>query len=211
MDLEVRISWISQRRSIDDEWEAPINLGESINSTFADDNASLSADGLIMVFESDRPGGVGYDDIWMVTRPSLSEPWSTPVNLGEPVNSTSYEFGPAISSDGLSIVFISGKGGHSELWETSRSSRDAPWSPPRNLGPQINSPAFQGWATLASDGLSMLYNSLTVPRVACGTDVDLHTGINGRRMVGSHVPAPNEQRGVWSPCLSGDNTIMMFD
>jgi hypothetical protein len=43
----------------------------------------LAADGETLYFSSDRPGGLGDNDIWMTKRlDSTWQKWSDPVNLG---------------------------------------------------------------------------------------------------------------------------------
>jgi hypothetical protein len=54
----------------------------------------ITPDGLTQFFGSDRPGGVGQRDIWVTTRPTLSAPWGTPINVGAPVNTTAIEDDP---------------------------------------------------------------------------------------------------------------------
>ena len=63
--------WVSARASTLDAWSTPVNLGTSVNTTFADNNPYLSSDGTILVFVSDRPGGSGASDLYMTTRTKL--------------------------------------------------------------------------------------------------------------------------------------------
>jgi hypothetical protein len=60
--------WVSTRRSVHDPWSAPVNPGGPLNTAFIDRHPSLSADARTMIFASDRPGGFGGEDVWMVTR-----------------------------------------------------------------------------------------------------------------------------------------------
>jgi len=59
--------WVSIRRSPEDPWSTPENL-RIVNSVFGELSPSLSPDGRTLLFDSDRPGGVGGRDIWMSTR-----------------------------------------------------------------------------------------------------------------------------------------------
>jgi Tol biopolymer transport system component len=79
--------WACRRSSKTAEWEAPESLGPKINGRFWEQHATMSADGLSLIFESDRPG-CGQCDLWMVRRSRLDEPWSEPENLGPPVNTS---------------------------------------------------------------------------------------------------------------------------
>ena len=62
-----------------------MNLGPTVNSSAWDLSARESADGLTLLFHSQRSGGIGGEDIWMSTRATKNDPWGKPVNLGEPV------------------------------------------------------------------------------------------------------------------------------
>ena len=77
----------------------PTNLGPTINTPHYEDNPCISADGLELYFNSSRPNNNGGADLWVVTRPSKSDPWGTPTNLGPIVNSQEGEANPCISID----------------------------------------------------------------------------------------------------------------
>lgn len=49
-------------------WSDPVNLGPVINSSSADQNPSLSKDGLALFFASNRPGGFDGLDIYVAHR-----------------------------------------------------------------------------------------------------------------------------------------------
>lgn len=69
-------------------WSAPINLGDNINTPFAEMNPYLHPDGKTLYFCSDGHYGLGGYDIFMSKR--LREDswtqWSTPINLGKVIN-----------------------------------------------------------------------------------------------------------------------------
>jgi hypothetical protein len=60
--------WTSTRRSVQDRWTTPVNLGSTLNSAAAEQQPSLSSDGRTLLFASSRPGSLGGTDIWMSTR-----------------------------------------------------------------------------------------------------------------------------------------------
>lgn len=62
--------WTSTRDSTDNDWSAPINLGV-LNSAANETRASLSWDGLQMLFGSTRAGGEGSADIYVTRREKL--------------------------------------------------------------------------------------------------------------------------------------------
>jgi len=117
--------WVTTRATTEGDWGAPVNLGQMVNSSSGDMCPNISADGLSLYFVSERPGGSGYWDLWVVTRRSMSDNWSAPVNLGSTVNSWTDEARPSISADGLSLFFSSdrlGGYGNHDLWVTTRWS-----------------------------------------------------------------------------------------
>ncbi len=76
-----------------DIWTAPKSLGKKINlSDYNEMSPFIAADGKTLYFSSDRPGGIGENDIWMAKRLDDSwTKWSDPVNLGRPINTEGSE------------------------------------------------------------------------------------------------------------------------
>jgi len=117
--------WMSTRSDVSDVWDPPLNLGPTVNSSYHDRFPSISADGLTLFFNSNRPGGQGSQDIWVTTRVTKDDDWGTPVNLGPIVNSSYLDEGPCISADGRTLYFNSTRPGAStyrndrwDLWQT---------------------------------------------------------------------------------------------
>ena len=89
------------------------------------------------------------------------------VNLGSTVNSISNEQGPNISADGLELYFSEysgapfrpGGSGLSDIWVTSRQTKDDPWGIPVNLGSVVNSSANDEHPSITADGLSLYFGS----------------------------------------------------
>jgi len=144
----------------------PTNLGPTVNSSANDWAPSISADGLSLYFASARPGGYGGTmgfDIWVTMRETTEDDWSTPVNVGLPVNSTVDETQPCISADGLSLFLdsynrLGGLGG-TDLWVATRATVNDPWGEPVNLGPTVNTSSNDNAPTISADGLSLFFHS----------------------------------------------------
>jgi hypothetical protein len=149
----------SKRPSKDAPWGSAVRLGPEFNSYHAG-HPEFSADGLSLYFVSNRPGGLGGNDIWMTTRIKTDGTWSEPVNLGPNVNSPYHDYGPSISSDGRILFFDSYRSGTGtdEQWLTVRLNEDDGWGTPMILGPHINSGYQEGDAEISPDG-SCLYFS----------------------------------------------------
>ena len=162
--------WVSKRSTVSDEWSAPVNLGELVNTSFHDTEPSISADGLELYFSSDRPGGYGESNIWVTKRQTRNDPWQEPVNLGPTINSGT-EGTPNISTDGLVLLFASGRSGgygKGDIWLSRRKSKEDPWQEPVNIGPPVNDSGGQ-WAPCISHDGSTLYftDSGKQPKYGC--------------------------------------------
>lgn len=77
---------------------------KELNSPAPDIQPNVSKDGREIVFASARKAGAGQD-IWTARRDCVDEPWSTPVNLGEAVNTSDNETRPSFSRDGARLYF----------------------------------------------------------------------------------------------------------
>ena len=145
----------------------PMNLGASVNSSNYDAGPSISSDGLSLFFYSLRSGGFGGSgwerlDLWVSTRETTTDDWGAPTVLGSPVNSSSMDGTPCISSDGLSLFFDSwrsGGSGQSDLWMTTRATIYDPWGTPSNLGTMVNSSASDIGPCISADGLELYFGS----------------------------------------------------
>lgn len=148
--------------SADIQFGTPENLGPVVNSQYGDAVPSISSDGLTLLFESDRPGGIGKTDIWITTRPTIADEWTSPVNLGSMVNSSYYDGEPSISHDGLSLFFVSNRPGGSgdyDLWVTTRASLYTSWGVPINLGSLVNSSTEDATPSISVDGRILFFHS----------------------------------------------------
>ncbi|HUU18654.1 MAG TPA: hypothetical protein VMW72_16010 [Sedimentisphaerales bacterium] len=162
--------WRSTRENADNPWGPLVNVQE-INSRYNEAFPCLSADGLTLYFSdwyggwnaaSDRPGGVGSRDLWMCTRLSADDPWGPPVNMGTPFNSGSPDISPTISHDGLTFIFASKRSGglgDYDLWMSTRPDAESDWAAPVNMGPAVNSSAYDGDGCLSTDGLALFFCS----------------------------------------------------
>jgi len=159
--------WVTTRKTKADPWGSPVNLGPTVNSPAGDKAPSISADGLSLYFSSGRSGGCGGQDLWVTTRKTKSAPWGEPVNLGPTVNSAANEHAPSISADDLTLYFAEqpdklerpGGSGNGDIWVTTRKTKRDPWGTPVNLGPTVNSSAWDASPSISNDGLSLYFDS----------------------------------------------------
>lgn len=100
--------WCSRRGDLGEDWPPPRPI-RNLDGSSKDHAATLSSDGRVLFFMSfGRPGNIGITDIWMSTRRAPGYPWSKPIRLPEPVNSTGREAPRMISADGSLLVFRRG-------------------------------------------------------------------------------------------------------
>jgi hypothetical protein len=60
--------YVATRENPSSPWRTPVNLRATVNSASAESRPSLSFDGRELYFHSDRPGGAGAADIYVVRR-----------------------------------------------------------------------------------------------------------------------------------------------
>lgn len=101
----------------------PATAVAELNDASANDiQPNVRADGLEVVFTSNRSGTLGGQDLWAATRAAPGDPWSAPVNLGPVVNTVAAETRPSLSRDGKQLLFGRSPGpeGSSDIFVTTR-------------------------------------------------------------------------------------------
>jgi outer membrane protein OmpA-like peptidoglycan-associated protein len=118
---------------------------------------SISADGKIIYFSSDRAGGLGGRDIWYVAFEKGK--WSDARNMGQPINTPFDEQAPFMHLDGETFYFTSnghaGMGGQ-DLYVT-RLQKDTTWNAPQNIGYPINTKGDEATLSVSIDGKTAFY------------------------------------------------------
>lgn len=108
----------------------PAVLVPELSSPSLDRRPLIWRDGLHLLLTSDRAGTNGGLDSWIATRASTSDLWSTPVNLGLPINSTGADAGAVLSFDGTTLYFQSVRPGNFHtgynLWMVTRTKLKGP-------------------------------------------------------------------------------------
>ncbi|MFT7588077.1 MAG: outer membrane protein OmpA-like peptidoglycan-associated protein [Limisphaerales bacterium] len=97
---------------------------------------TLTADGGRLYYASDMPGGFGGSDIWYVDR--SGDGWSSPVNLGDDVNTEGEESFPFIHNDGTLYFASNGHAGIGGLDIFSATTSTDLFAGVRNLGYPLN-------------------------------------------------------------------------
>ena len=142
------------------KWGKPIPLPSPINSPYHESSISISADGKKIFVASERPGGWGGSDIYVIEKNEAGQ-WGTAMNLGPSINSQWDEDGPFLSLDCMILYFSST--GHDSMggFDIFRSlQRSNKWSEAENLGFPINTPGNDNYFVGTKDGKRAYYSSI---------------------------------------------------
>jgi tetratricopeptide (TPR) repeat protein len=92
------------------QWSTPVNLGPQINSAFDETSPFLLRDGRSLFFSSNNSEtSIGGFDIFRSNWDPENKTWSTPLNLGLPINSAADESHFRVSADGFTAFLTSSR------------------------------------------------------------------------------------------------------
>lgn len=121
-----------------EQWSIPQNMGKKVNSAGWDSEPSISADGKVIYFSSERPGGYGREDIYVSYKQNDGS-WSVAKNLGSTINTEGREVASFIHASGSTLYFSSNHRPGMGEFDIFRSDLiDTSWSEPVNVGYPIN-------------------------------------------------------------------------
>lgn len=154
--------WVTQRLAIDLPWEAPVNLGPSVNTAANDQGPSLSPDGRYLFLSSTRPGGAGLADLYVSQRVSSNGgyAWDVPVALTS-LNTPGLDAAPNYFENEHGrpqLYFTTTRLGGPEEIHISELQKDGVWGPPVPVF-ELNSPAPDGRTAIRRDGLEIIFDS----------------------------------------------------
>lgn len=134
------------------QWSKSVNMGNVVNTKEWDAQYSLSYDGSKIFFASEREGGYGGTDLYMVEKNIFGE-WGIPTNLGSIVNTPLSEYNPFFSQDGKTLYFASnGHPGFGGMDIFKTVFENGKWSTPVNLGKPLNTAAEDRYFTIGGSG-----------------------------------------------------------
>lgn len=134
-------------------WGKPKHLSSDINTKYRESHVSIAPDGNSMYFTSDRPGGFGGLDIYVMKKLPNGK-WSEPQLLPEEVNTPLDEEYPTVHPNGSLLYFNSkgheSTGGYDVFY--SRINDDGTYSKAENMCSPINTPDNDICYSLSCDG-----------------------------------------------------------
>jgi len=159
--------WVAKRPDRESAWGEPEKLDLTIPEGFFAGSPSVSGDGLALYFGVYHFGDDPQSQLYVVERQTRNAPWGEPASVGPVVNNWSCQAQPAISSDGLLLLFNDwwagpsrpGGYGKEDVWFTRYSKNNGSWVEPMNLGAPINTKAIELCGAPSADGSTYYFSS----------------------------------------------------
>jgi len=151
--------YFSKQSQSSGKWGSPKEMlkregmNKKLNSTYFESSASITADGNELYFVSERKGGEGQADIYVMKKNGRE--WTEPENLGASINTGSDEKCVFIHPSG-SILFFSSDGysngyGSYDLFYCIKDE-SGNWGTPINMGAPINTVKEEKTISVSLDG-----------------------------------------------------------
>ncbi len=195
----------------------PQNLGAAVNTPDDEYLPALTADGETLIFTRRSPrkatttAGTKEEEDFYQSRHG-DNGWLPATRMSEPVNSNDNEGAQCISRDGRIMIFTAcGRPdglGRCDLYICLRHGNR--WTKPRNMGPDINSGAWESQPSLSMDGKTLYFVSDRKGGYG-GTDIWMSTQKEGIWSKPTNLgPAINTAGNESSPFIHYDNQTLYF-
>ncbi|MEL6191439.1 MAG: OmpA family protein [Bacteroidota bacterium] len=197
----------------------PVNMGENVNGPGDEYLPFLTADDQFLLFTSRRPDGIGNYDPRLGDYPEdffysekVEGAWMPSKNLGPPINTEYNEGASSISQDGRKIFYTGCNRedglGSCDIYLSYREGNK--WSEPENLGPAINTPAWESQPCLSHDGKTLYFTSQRGGGEG-GRDLWYSKLENGKWTPAVNMGTPINTAGQeTSPFIHADGTTLYF-
>jgi outer membrane protein OmpA-like peptidoglycan-associated protein/tetratricopeptide (TPR) repeat protein len=196
------------------------NLGPEVNSPYPEYLPSLTADGRMLYFTSRRPQAGkepnpltgGYDeDLYWCERDENGR-WQPAQPLGPPINSDRNEGAAFFSADGQwAFITLCDRADGLGSCDIYFSELDGDrWLPPKNLGPAVNSSAWESHPSLTHDRKRLYFASSRLGGQG-GSDIWYTEWKNGAWQTPINVGPPiNTPGDEYSPMIAADGRTLYF-
>ncbi len=197
----------------------PVNPGSAINSRHAEYSPALTADEQTLIFTRKKPlyentsqGYIYYYEDFYVSHYRDGE-WLKAENLGPPLNTTGNEGAQTITADGRHLYFTACNRadglGSCDIYYSRREASG--WSKPVNVGPPLNTAAWESQPSISVDGQSIFFASSRPGNIGT-TDIWMATrsasgNWNNPENLG---PVINTRSNELSPFIHADNQTLYF-
>jgi Tol biopolymer transport system component len=197
------------RKIKEGEWTKPEIV--SFAGSYSDLEPAFSADGKTLFFSSNRPieGSAAKDfDIWKVTR--TTQGWSSPINLGAPINTKEDEFYPSIARNGnLYFTAQYSKGiGKEDIYLSYL--KDNTYQEPVALDSAVNSKLYEFNAYVSPDENYILFTSYGRKDDTGGGDLYISVKENGKWKPATNLKELNSAQLDYCPSVFPDGNILFI-
>lgn len=142
------------------DWSPLKDFGSDVNSKYQESHACLNADGTVLIFVSNRPGGYGGRDLYRCVKLPTGN-WSKALNMGPVINTEYDEDGAFIHPDGRTFFFASNghksMGGFDIMFATLDENNQ--FSDVTNMGYPINTTDDDVFYVTSPDGKRGYFSS----------------------------------------------------
>ena len=193
------------------EWSPPASIeslpgsSHALNTPAVDGCASLSPDGLTLLFTSNRSGKF---KLYTATRSSNSEGFGPPNLMPAPVNDSHNDSCPTLTS-GKTLYFSSDRDDPANDIYVTKLGPDG-WSEPENLGSNINTPGMLDESPAFYEDDQGREVMLFSSRRLDGSQGKIYQSVNGgpKSLVGG---GPNSSASDNRPSVTRDGLTIFFD
>jgi outer membrane protein OmpA-like peptidoglycan-associated protein/tetratricopeptide (TPR) repeat protein len=141
-------------------WQNAVPMPGKINTNLNEGAQNISQDGQVLIFTGcNYPEGAGSCDLY-ISYKDKNGVWSEATNMGEVINTESWETSPSLSPDKRDLYFAStrlGGLGGSDIWVSHFENNK--WQKPENLGPEINTTGNESCPFIHADNATLYFNS----------------------------------------------------
>lgn len=208
-------SFIAYSKKVNGKWKKPEVA--SFSGQHKDLEPFLSPNGLQLFFASNRKdnssGEIKNDmDIWYVTRNSLKDAWSEPINIGTTINTNADEFYPSVTEKG-DLFFTAEYKDNTTGKEDIYVSRlvNGVYTKPTPLSSGVNSDKYEFNAFVAPDESFIIFTSY-------GRNDDLgrgdlyisKKGTNNEWLPATHLTSVNSNKLDYCPFVDLQTNTLYF-
>ncbi|MEM6524789.1 MAG: OmpA family protein [Bacteroidota bacterium] len=191
----------------------PRPLSDTVNAFPMQYFPILSVDQSSLIFTRRLGTTTQYDEDLVVSNKLPSGKWGAPESISDNINSEFNEGTCTISGDGRTLIFTSCYGrqgfGSCDLYISVKIGDD--WSVPTNLGPNINTSAWESQPSLSSDGRTLYYISNRKDGIGKRdiwvSKMDDHGNWQKPENLGRNVNTVNDEV---SPFIHPNNKVLYF-
>jgi len=177
-------------------WQQPVIA--PFSGRYKDFNPFISPDGSKLFFISNRPSAAKRSrdtDIWYVEKKDSG--WSTPVNIGVPINTSGWELSCSVSANGNLYFSAIRENGNPDIYFAA--CVNGKYSEPVKLDSSINSDANESDPFIAPDESYLIFSSLGRTDALHGDGADSYPR--------SDLYISFRKDGKWLPAEHLDETI----